>query len=181
MIATLIAAASLATSGAAFHFGNDFRGCQADNSVAWCAERSTPGKPLTSIILDEYVNKARENMVFKPSPTAQDVSRSFYEDARNGRTWRGDCDNLVWTVLDWLEHDGYDIRETWRVAVNTNGKPGANHLVAIARIDGKDYVFADGTKQGVYPLAKARWAAMHAAKSDSYKWYNVAPVKVALR
>lgn len=181
MIATLIAAAVLATTGEPFRLANDVRGCDAGSTVSWCEKRAAIGKPLTPIILDEYVNKARENMVFTPSETNRETWRSFYDDARRGRTWRGDCDNLVWTVLEWLERDGYDIRETWRLAVNVKGGAGPDHLVAVARIDGVDYVFADGTRYGAYPLAKARWTALFAAKSDTVYWLNVAPVRVAQR
>lgn len=169
-----IAAAALVLAGEPRYFGNDYRGCQAAPDLAWCAGRAEDGKAINTEVIADYAQRVEKTLEYRPNVGGgQETWRSFYADASQGKRWKGDCDNFVYTALDWLDHDGYDIRQTYRLAVSTDGDEFVDHLVAVARIDGIDYVFADGTRRGVYPLAKAKWRAILAAPATSKEWREV--------
>lgn len=169
-----IAAAALAFSGEPYLIGVDHRACAAQPDLAWCAGRAEEGKPVTVFALRRYQARVFGSVIYTPTDRPEnEVWHSFAAETARGEKWRGDCDNVVFTMLDMMERDGYDVRETYRMGVAINGAGAVNHLVAVARIGSELYVFGDATRREVYPLREATWRPIMAAPSTSEAWRDV--------
>jgi len=177
MIFALALAAALNLEPPSVRVSAEVNACANQPQLAWCAKRSSAAdaKPITESVLLDYSKKTMRGFMLRNSTATgkDDIFQSFYADASAGKFWHGDCDNIVYTALEWLDADGYNMTDVYRVLVSTNGGEHFNHMVAVAVIDGQWMVFADSTRIGkVYPLDQAKWRPLYAAKNNTDKWYR---------
>lgn len=84
-------------------------------------------------------------------PDDKDVWRHHYgvKDA-----FRGDCDDLAWTLLEALLHEGWPREHLWAVITGTN----MSHMVAVAETnDGTRYVVADSLRMIPHPVDRSEF------------------------
>lgn len=113
------------------------------------------GVPLSSA-LKAADAKARRNFIY--TSEQGDKWRSFAVEALEGRSWRGDCDDLTSTAADIAIRMGIKKEQLWFAVVATgqSGAGKADHLVALAKDEkGKWWVIGD-TFGAMYPLASMK-------------------------
>lgn len=75
---------------------------------------------------------------------ALDTWRSHAADVLNGRRWRGDCDDLVSTVLDLLGRRGVPLDQRFRLLVDSDHSGGVNHMIgAVLTAEGAPLIVGD--------------------------------------
>ncbi len=72
----------------------------------------------------------------------------------NNETWQffGDCEDLAQTELAFIVLMGGDKSTIGRLIVATDETNLGNHMIAVAKINGDYYVFADAARYGIFLL-----------------------------
>lgn len=158
--------------------GADVRGCALQPDAPWCAGSSFGTLPLgppqmVEALYGPIVDRMRLSKA--PSDPSKAAWVSKAKDADRGLDWRGECAELVLTVIDSMYRKGYDLTSVRRVLVDTDSIPGEDHMVGVFTYQGRDYVFADGRRDNVdvYPIENAKWKPVYAAPANSKIWTAV--------
>jgi len=116
---------------------------------------------IGAVVIDEikhWDSKARSGFVYVPDP-GTDTWRSHADDVLANRSWQGDCDDLVSTVLDLLGRAGVPLDHRYRLEVASRHSGQINHLVgAVVADDGGFWIVGD-TFGAAYPAADMRHTA----------------------
>lgn len=135
----------------------DWSNCQEQEFLPWC-EASTRRKVSSTYIrvsddmgLIRWAEaRARQTWVRPTEPEGKDRWQSFADEALAGRSWAGDCDDLVFTVLDLMARRGFPASRIYRVTLSTT-TPGELHMVGVVRLsDGRLIVVGDATRGSFY-------------------------------
>lgn len=167
--------AALTLGAGPFFLDQDKRGCAAtalaQDEPAWCQDIATPSaEPVTLDIVREYEAQARALMTYKKKTSG---FSSHYQEVAAGKRWKGNCSDLVVTILDALHRGGYDISRTYRVAVDSDGDRQVDHLVGMVELEGRFYVFGDVFEKAPYMYGQGvgKWTPIMAARNNGKLWY----------
>lgn len=146
----------------------DHDACARQAALAWCAARAASGKPVTA---DDLVAlEAAINPHMRSKQVTKNHWASYADVVIAGKVFEGNCDNYVFTLLDYMERQGYAMKTVRRALVSNAGTKDLDHMVALVPIKGEWWVFADTTVAAPYRLMDAKWRMLYSSAIDSIQW-----------
>lgn len=138
--------------------------CQLDDWGSWCEPGITVEEAAT---LDQ---RARE--LIRLREDRADKWQSLASEVNKGRSYSGDCDDLVSTVLDLWHQRGARPSQLGRIVVKNpypdDGPP--EHMIATLEVDGVLYVGGD-TYAGMRPWSDVNYQPLWVTTADmGLKW-----------
>ena len=146
-------------------------------TLAWC--KASPAAPSARSADEERALIAWAEGVSRKSWRTPDPRNnpehweSFADEALQGKTWVGDCDNLTFTVMDLLARNGFPTDRMFRV-IGPSSKAGVGHMVGVVKLaDGELLIVGDSMKRAPYALPGRYKMTSVNQVSNGRIWYDV--------